>query len=123
AEAAGQLTPSRAARLRSEALENVGDHSGAAAEARTMLDAEKAAGVQWRADDVLRTAALLVASGDDASAASYVTAALTQVEGQLAGAEGEDRAQLEQDRARLKAALDDTVAALDGHAKRLVSLG
>lgn len=119
----GQLTPLHAARLLSEALEDAGDLAAAAAAARRFLDAQKTAAQPWAADDVLRAAALLVASGDDAGAASYLTAALTQLDSQLGAADDEQRAQLEADKKRLKDALEEPPSEPAGSGKRLIPLG
>lgn len=123
AERDGRLPAVHAARLRSEALEDVDDLPGAALQARRLLDAEKELGELWEAADVLRTAALLVATGDDASAAGYLATALTQLEGQLKDAQGEEREVLEADHKRLKDALDEEPPA-DGPQKLVrLSLG
>ena len=107
AEKDGRLPEIHAARLRSEALEDVGDLEGAAVQARRLLDAEKTIGAPWEADDVLRTAALLVATGNDASAASYLTAAVTQFDELVRLADADTRSLYEADRKRLKDALEE----------------
>ena len=73
-----------------------------------------------RTKAIWMTAALLVASGDDASAASYLTAAVTQFDELLRVADDDTRETIESDRKRLKDALDEPPPA---DPPRLVKLG
>lgn len=120
AEALGQLDARAGARLRSEALEETFQLAEAAAEAVRALAAAREGGESPDGDEVLRAAALLSASGDDAAADAELSRALPALEAAAREAEGEEREALAEAAGKVRAALDEP----RGEGPRaLVSLG
>jgi hypothetical protein len=121
AEAAGQIPPAAAARLRSDALEEAHELPAAAKEAVRALAAAREDGERPDGEEVLRAAALLSASGDDEAADAELSRALPELEAAAAQEEGEEeKTALGETVQRVRAALEEPRS--EG-SRRLVPLG